>query len=344
MYSHHRLFTCYFYYFHNNYYRTLPYHCNLSLLRHSFTASSFVGTHQRTINRTYCWSTTRISIPPTATFIYDNSIASYRRRYPQSSHSRHFRLKMTSTEMNQDDDDVASNVRLQKQILRKDIRSKLKLLTNEEIEQQSQSVWDQLHAMKIYQEAKSIGLFLSMPTGEIKTSYAVQHAIQHQKDIYIPQVGKNFELPDMDLIQIQTSLPSSSLSPSDPSLPIYQNWPKNKWNIPEPPVDVILKTAVPGDIDLLIIPGLAFDRYGNRLGQGKGYYDRFMARMCSSSSSNHGTSSSPILVAVALQCQFIGNIEEDTTTTSTERTIPVHEHDFPVNWIILPDKVIEITK
>lgn len=252
---------------------------------------------------------------------------------------------MTSNEMNKDDDEVASNVRLQKQILRKEIRSKLKLLTNEEIEQQSQSVWDQLHAMKIYQEAKSIGLFLSMPTGEIKTSYAVQHAIQYQKDIYIPQVGKNFELPDMDLIQIQTSLPSSSSSSSsDPSFPIYENWPKNKWNIPEPPMDVILKTAVPGDIDLLIIPGLAFDRYGNRLGQGKGYYDRFMARMCSSS--NHGTSSSPILVAVALQCQFIDDIEEGTTTgsTSTERTIPVHEHDFPVNWIILPDKVIEITK
>jgi 5-formyltetrahydrofolate cyclo-ligase len=294
-----------------------------------------LDTHPRSNYRTNCgWSQriTRTSLHLTTLTTYDHSIESHRHQNPQPLHKQQLYFKMSTTETN-NDDDVENNVRLQKQLLRKEIRLKLKLLTNEEIEQQSRSVWDQLHAMKIYQEAKSIGLFLSMPTGEIKTSYAVQHAIQCQKDIYIPQVGKNFELPDMDLIQIQTSSSPSA----DPSLPIYENWPKNKWNIPEPPVDVILKTAAPGDIDLLVIPGLAFDRNGNRLGQGKGYYDRFMARMCSDSS---GTSS-PVLVAVALQCQFIGDNDEGA---SKERTIPVHEHDFPVNWIILPDQFIEIAK
>ena len=245
------------------------------------------------------------------------------------------------------EDDATNNVRLQKQILRKEIRTKLKALSQEEIQQQSRAVWDRLHAMKMYQDAKSIGLFLSMPTGEIDTSWAVQHAIQSRKDIYIPQVGQNFEKPDMDLIQIQTAPPDPSAIITD--VPIYHHWPKNKWNIPEPPTNVILKTAQPGDIDLLILPGLAFDPSGNRLGQGKGYYDRFLARMCGNDKNGtSGASSSPILVAVALSCQFIGSgndhVTNDTTSTPQRRSIPVHEHDFPVDWIILPNQSIEITK
>ena len=285
-----------------------------------------------------------------------DSLASDGHRYPQSIQQQQqqqqrqrkqphqFRVRMSSTETNQVNDAATNHIRVQKQLLRKEIRTKLKMLSSEEIAQQSRMVWDQLHAMPIYHNAKSIGLFLSMPTGEIDTSYAVQHAIQCQKEIYIPQVGKNFELPDMELIQIQTSVPSSSSSSSDrTTLPIYQNWPKNKWNIPEPPDHVIVKTATPGDIDVLVIPGLAFDRSGNRLGQGKGYYDRFMARMCGGGTNiGSSSSSSPILVAVALQCQFIGD-NDDGASTET-RMIPVHEHDVPVHWIILPHEVVEITK
>lgn len=49
---------------------------------------------------------------------------------------------------------------------------------------------------------------------------------------------------------------------------------KNKWNVPEP-VDGIEIPAK--SIDVVFIPLLAFDALGNRVGYGKGYYDKFLA-------------------------------------------------------------------
>lgn len=48
----------------------------------------------------------------------------------------------------------------------------------------------------------------------------------------------------------------------------------NKWNIPEP-VDGI--EIQPNKIDVVFIPLLAFDKQGNRVGYGKGFYDKFLA-------------------------------------------------------------------
>ena len=79
--------------------------------------------------------------------------------------------------------------------------------------------------------------------------------------------------------------------------------------------------ANPGDLDLLIVPGLGFDSKGNRLGQGKGYYDRFIARMtvnCTQLS----------LVAVALDAQFV------------DVDIPVEVYDKQMDMVVFPSRII----
>lgn len=207
-------------------------------------------------------------------------------------------------------------VRAQKQALRKQIRSRMKELSADDVTTQSAQVWERLFALEEYQQAKSIGLFISMPKHEINTDAALSDALQKGKTVYVPVVGKNFELADMDLIQV-------ILSENNGSEIFHTKWPRNKWNIPEPPESMERVTAQVNDLDLLIVPGLAFDAKGGRLGQGKGYYDRFIARM-------RNGSSKPMLVAVGLEPQFV----EDSD-------IPVTEHDFTMDMILLPNRTIE---
>jgi 5-formyltetrahydrofolate cyclo-ligase len=69
-------------------------------------------------------------------------------------------------------------------------------------------------------------------------------------------------------------------------------------------------------IDLVLVPGLAFDEYGNRLGRGRGFYDRFLAH-----SEFHG-------VACGM------GIEEQVTAT-----VPAGPLDRPVEMLVTDQKV-----
>ena len=55
-------------------------------------------------------------------------------------------------------------------------------------------------------------------------------------------------------------------------------WRRGAYDIPEPVIERA-EILEPGDIDLVIVPCVAFDLYGNRCGHGAGYYDRFLTNM-----------------------------------------------------------------
>lgn len=209
------------------------------------------------------------------------------------------------------------DIQTRKLALRKEIRSKVRALSSDEITAQSEKVWEKLFALPEYQTAKSIGLFLSMPKNEIKTETALRHCVEHEKIIYVPQVGQNFESADMELLRVMDVRDDQS------GTLFYQSWPKNKWGIPEPPPDMVQIAAQPGDIDLLVVPGLGFDRHGNRIGQGKGYYDRFIARI--------SQGSKPKLVAVTLDCQLV-------------ESVPVSPLDRVMDMILTPSETIVVSK
>jgi 5-formyltetrahydrofolate cyclo-ligase len=200
----------------------------------------------------------------------------------------------------------------QKQALRKEIRSQLNRLDESTLQEQSQQVWDRITGLPVYQDAKTVGLFLSMPRGEIQTTFIINHAIQHGKKVYVPHVGANFEEADMELL----------LCPTIPNF--YADWPRNKWQIPEPPSELERTVAQPGDLDILLVPGVAFDTQGGRLGHGKGYYDRFLSKM----RKDHST---PHLVGVGLQVQLL-----------VDTLIPTTDHDYHMEAVVVPSQVITV--
>lgn len=158
-----------------------------------------------------------------------------------------------------------------------------------------------------------------MPHGEIQTRDAIKKMVcEDDKTLYVPRVGLDFELCDMDLVRCESETSTDSLKEGGKLF--YDGWPTNKWGIPEPP-PTNTKIATPGDIDLLIVPGLAFDCKLHRLGQGKGYYDRFIAKM------TENVDKKLLLVGVCLDEQFL---EGDT--------IPISNHDFVMDMVLTPSR------
>lgn len=92
---------------------------------------------------------------------------------------------------------------------------------------------------------------------------------------------------------------------------------ENKWGIPEPvAADAIAVT----EIDMVLVPLLAFDRQGHRVGYGKGFYDRFLA------------SCRPGTVKIGLSLEAAGHQVAD-----------VHAGDVVLDHVITPQEVISFT-
>ena len=90
------------------------------------------------------------------------------------------------------------------------------------------------------------------------------------------------------------------------------------FNVPEP---IGHEIPVPdGAVDVVILPMLAFDKYGSRLGYGSGYYDRFLDK-------NPGIKT----VAMAFACQ-------------EAEKVPTEEFDVPVDYVITENGIAFLKK
>jgi 5-formyltetrahydrofolate cyclo-ligase len=139
-----------------------------------------------------------------------------------------------------------------KKELRKIIRERKKEFDSDILNTESISVFDQIEALPHFNEAKTILAYWSLPD-EVKTHDFILKWYTH-KTILLPLVvGENLEL------RVFSGMDCMDEGPA--------------FGILEPKMGLPFKGE---SIDMAIIPGLAFDTKGNRLGRGKGYYDKLL--------------------------------------------------------------------
>lgn len=165
---------------------------------------------------------------------------------------------------------------MDKAALRREIREKKRAMTQQQIEETSRKLGDLFVATKQYQQAKTIYGYLPY-NQEVRTIPMLERALLDGKRVAVPKVyGEEMRFIYItDLTQVE----------------------KGYAGIPEPIADA---PVADDPTALVLMPGLAFDREGNRIGYGGGFYDKFLA-----SEPEHPT------VALCYDFQMMEKLETD---------------------------------
>lgn len=176
----------------------------------------------------------------------------------------------------------------EKSTLRNYIRQQKSLCPHEQLAAMSKDVVGSIVHGGQWSVATTVLLYYPLPD-EVDVRPLLQMALQAGHRVLLPVVvGDDLELR---LYQGEDSLRAGA------------------YNIMEP-VGPLFPPEAYGQIELAIVPGMAFDAAGHRLGRGKGYYDRLLPRLASA-----------YKVGVCYPFQFIADV-------------PSEEHDVAMNEVV----------
>lgn len=136
--------------------------------------------------------------------------------------------------------------------IRKAIRAEKKRIGKEDLLQMSLPVTEQVEANEEYKKANIVMLYHPL-WDEVDVRPLFDRALANGKRVILPTVKGD------DIIPVEIT-------------------PETEWVVGD--FDILEPMAEPydGEIDLVVVPGVAFDNNKNRLGRGKGYYDRFLVK------------------------------------------------------------------
>lgn len=178
-----------------------------------------------------------------------------------------------------------------KKSLRKQVLQELKSLSKEKKEVMDAWLTEQLLLHPFYKEAKTIATYLSFPH-EFQTAELIEQAQKDGKTILIP---KTYPQGKMDLVLYEP-----------------EKLEKNSFGLLEPQGEAIVFES--SQIDLIHVPGLAFNPSGYRVGYGGGYYDRYLEQF-----SGHS-------ISTIFPCQ-IQDFHPDPHDIPVEEVL-IYERDF----------------
>lgn len=166
-----------------------------------------------------------------------------------------------------------------------------------EVERRSRQIIDRIMALSAFQEAGLVFSYVAFRR-EVETRGLIQAALAAGKRVAVPLVDRaNRRLLALEITGFGDLAPGI-------------------WGIPEPRAEVCRPVELAA-IDLAIVPGVAFDRCGNRLGYGGGYYDRFLPALPAGAPT----------VAPAYGFQVVAEL-------------PVGPGDVPVRYVVTEEEII----
>ncbi|KAE9967034.1 hypothetical protein BLS_004173 [Venturia inaequalis] len=250
-----------------------------------------------------------------------------------------------------------STTRLAKRELRKHLKKILATIPNESVTEQTNTILSTLLTIPEYTSSKTISIYLSMPTAEVQTSFLVKDALENGKRVFIPYCYKRSmkTTPSNQPAQPSQSNEAGKIGElekiSQPGqimdmlelkdVQDYERLKLDSWGIPTPSSDTLGKRRncfggygksedlnieeadTEDELDLIITPGLGFDRSLGRIGRGMGFYDRFFEKCAKFSRSGKV----PWKVGLALDEQVL----------PADQTVPMDETDQRIDALILGD-------
>ncbi|PJN90883.1 5-formyltetrahydrofolate cyclo-ligase [Bacillus sp. mrc49] len=182
-----------------------------------------------------------------------------------------------------------------KKRLRQEVKSLLMGVTDGEHEEGSNKIAENLFSLEEWKKAKTIGITISIHP-EVPTERIIEQAWSEGKEVAVPKCD-----PDKKTMQFKKISSFNELES------VYHG-------LLEPVAETAKVTK--SEMDVLIVPGLAFTKEGFRLGFGGGYYDRYLPGF------------KGITVALAYELQLVDEL-------------PIEMHDMAVCKLITPSKVLQ---
>ena len=182
---------------------------------------------------------------------------------------------------------------IRKKIL--DIRENIKEDTKSELDK---LIFNYLINNEIYKNAKRIFIYVSYKN-EVDTKNIIRYSLSEKKQIYVPKTFKE-----------EKSMKAININSLDELI-------VDNYSILEP--KVVDKNHKEVEFDLIIMPAVSFDKKGNRIGYGAGYYDRYISKL----------DYDIIKIGLAYDFQIVHNIDSE-------------EHDVKVDYIITNKGEIKI--
>ena len=146
---------------------------------------------------------------------------------------------------------------MEKKLVRKEILNMRNNMSNEKRILKNKLIYNLFINSDLYKKAKDIFIYVSFGS-EVNTHEIIKKAIIDKKNIYVPKI--DMKKKEMIAVKIH-SLTELSV---------------NNYGILEP-INVD-KDKIANDFDIIVMPGVAFDENGNRIGYGGGYYDKYLEK------------------------------------------------------------------